>query len=135
MEYFNFEVVHCDSCENAFDNPLLYEKGWGKKLSYVIAVGDYDVIDVTRRYTTDLLQLLPRRKLTTESRVAFHMMMLTREQRFGLPESMLKELKERDLNELKELQRFPKIDWSLMIGRQSGSLEWRTARGEIGNGE
>ena len=30
--------VHMDSCENAYDAPKMYEKGWGKKLTYVVSL-------------------------------------------------------------------------------------------------
>ena len=54
--------LHCDSCENVCDKPLLYEVGWGKKLSYVIGFGADDVVDVTRRYVADYARCLRERR-------------------------------------------------------------------------
>ncbi|GME75547.1 unnamed protein product [Ambrosiozyma monospora] len=43
-EYYSKNLkrfIHLDPCENAFDNPLLYNHGWGKKMSYVFAISDH----------------------------------------------------------------------------------------------
>ncbi len=47
--------VHLDPSEgeDAWDTPWLYEKGWGKGMSYVFAVGREGVEDVTRVYVDD----------------------------------------------------------------------------------
>jgi len=45
--------VHCDSCEPLFDQPLTYEQGWGKQLTYTIAFSNQELVDTTRRYVID----------------------------------------------------------------------------------
>ena len=56
-----------DSCENAYDTPLIYEGGWGKKLTYVIAFSKEEVVDVTRRYSLNPMMNRMRRTLVQES--------------------------------------------------------------------
>ncbi len=46
--------------------PACPQAGWGKKLSYVTAVGRDGVADVSRRYSKDWQDLLTRRTLVTE---------------------------------------------------------------------
>lgn len=58
--------VHMDSCENAFDTPHLYEKGWGKKLTYCIAFSNIEIIDVSQRYVLDRVLNLQRRDKCNE---------------------------------------------------------------------
>jgi peptide-N4-(N-acetyl-beta-glucosaminyl)asparagine amidase len=55
-----------DSCENAYDTPLMYEGGWGKKLNYVIAISKDEILDVTPRYTLNAMMTRMRRTLVPE---------------------------------------------------------------------
>ncbi|KAF8068147.1 PNG1 [Scenedesmus sp. PABB004] len=40
--------VHVDACERSWDQPLLYEAGWGKRIAHAFAAGRHGVADVTR---------------------------------------------------------------------------------------
>jgi peptide-N4-(N-acetyl-beta-glucosaminyl)asparagine amidase len=58
--------VHMDSCENAYDTPKLYERGWGKKLTYVMSFSNVDVVDTTARYVLNKIANRMRRDLVPE---------------------------------------------------------------------
>uniref|UniRef100_A0AC35U300 Thioredoxin domain-containing protein n=1 Tax=Rhabditophanes sp. KR3021 TaxID=114890 RepID=A0AC35U300_9BILA len=59
--------IHVDPCEGIMDTPLLYEKGFNKKLSYVIANHRDHIRDVTWRYTFDWNKVKERRCKVRES--------------------------------------------------------------------
>lgn len=59
--------LHCDPCENICDTPLMYENGWNKQMSYVIAYSAEEIQDVTWRYSSKHKELLTRRNKCTES--------------------------------------------------------------------
>lgn len=148
--------VHTDCCENARDEPLLYEKGWGKKLNYAIAFSADEIVDVSKRYTHSWHSpggVLSRRVLCTEPWLSQLLVSLNlsrrvlqrsparldelarrriqeehefvRNERLSLPEEEQKE------EEQKEAQA-QAIANSALPGRQTGSLAWRQARGEVG---
>ncbi|KAG0944069.1 hypothetical protein G6F32_007463 [Rhizopus arrhizus] len=136
--YSEFEQrwIHCDSCEEAWDRPLLYSLGWNKKLSYCIAFSTVEALDVTKRYTQGWSDVLKRRNQVREIELALFLDDLTkdRQKSFGLERKReLNEKRVKELIELEELslKRMAKEDER--VGRQSGSAEWRAMRGEIGN--
>ena len=152
--------IHVDSCEAAIDAPLLYEGGWGKKLNYVIAFGLDEVVDVSRRYTRDFSVMLTRRNLAREEWLQQFLACQDIIQRLGTRrgagvsasrQTVLLARKEREIAELMKsgggggggggggeeevASTSTQLRSEEAIGRTTGSVEWRAARGELGSGE
>lgn len=124
--------LHCDPCENTCDKPLLYEVGWGKKLSYILAFSKDQVVDVTWRYSCKHSEVLSRRSQVSEMWLLHTLNNLNASRQQSLGPERKKQLLERLLVELVEFIS-PKTPKSGELGgRISGSLAWRAARGETG---
>ena len=126
--------IHVDCCECVMDKPKLYEKGWGKKLSYVLAFERYGAVDVTRRYVIDWNATLRRRVEVDEGTLEAILKEITAAQRQGLSPDVLPKLSERDKAERQELfdSNSSKEENEALPGRTTGSAEWRQQRGESG---
>eukprot|EP00624_Nannochloropsis_granulata_P005984 evm.model.NODE_43026_length_43751_cov_20.433773.2 len=135
--------LHLDSCENAADTPLMYEGGWGKKLSYVVAFGKDHCVDVTRRYTrTFETQLLSRRQSVPELVLAQQVAALNQQLRNNSNSGP--SVQERALREQFELHSHTVLGEASQLvhlkagelrGRISGNAAWKRARGEDGVGD
>ncbi|KAJ8273855.1 hypothetical protein GJAV_G00106250 [Gymnothorax javanicus] len=122
--------LHCDPCENVCDKPLLYEVGWGKKLSYILAFSREQVVDVTWRYSCKHEEVLTRRTRVQEPWLRETINGLNSARQLPLGADRRKVLLERLLVELVEFISPKKPNPGELGGRISGSLAWRTARGE-----
>ncbi|XP_065226688.1 peptide-N(4)-(N-acetyl-beta-glucosaminyl)asparagine amidase [Planococcus citri] len=125
--------VHCDPCEGAIDTPLMYEKGWSKKLSYVIAFSNEEVQDVTWRYTAQFAEVRSRRVLCNEDDLLRLIFQLTNALQTSLSPDRKKYLAMRRVVECVEFLTPPHSD-KQFGGRTSGSLAWRISRGESRSG-
>ncbi|KAK2506068.1 hypothetical protein MC885_006467 [Smutsia gigantea] len=116
--------LHCDACEDVCDKPLLYEIGWGKKLSYVV--------DVTWRYSCKHEEVISRRTEIKEEFLRETINGLNKQRQISLSENRRKELLQRIIVELVEFisPKTPKP--GELGGRISGSVAWKVARGEMG---
>ena len=130
--------LHADPCENVCDEPLLYEAGWGKKLSYVIAYSTDDIQDVTWRYTAHPSYVLARRTACRETWLVGTIVELRKNiqqqhlVRHALTPARIAAVTERTALELVELMMEKKSEAGNLPGRTTGSEDWRRARGELG---
>lgn len=121
----------------------MYESGWGKKLTYVVSYCRYGVVDSTRRYTRSWRNVVERRVQQTkvpDSIFFLTVQWLDRQQRRGLGRVAPGSYQDRWViaraeQEKRELATGIMREERLeeLYGRQSGSLEWRISRGEIGD--
>ena len=121
--------THLDPCEASYNQPLLYEEGWGKKLSYIFAFDRNYCADVWKRYSIKRSEVLSRRTLISEAKLL----------RVLLPMQLVPASTRRELNrEQEELERALEAantkvsNAESLPGRVTGSNEWRKARGETG---
>lgn len=127
--------MHLDPCEGIYDNPLLYEKGWNKNLSYIIAIARDGAYDVTKRYTRKWHEVLHRRNLTSEPALSSFLSDMRSDCRKNFTSQYRSELEERDNKEADALEKdlYSKDDSFISLpGRLSGDKEWRLLRSEIG---
>lgn len=128
--------LHCDSCEAKLDSPLLYEQGWGKKLTYIFAESINGVKDVILRYSRDMNDVKTRRNRVPEPWIGLYTKDVTRRLRSGVSSEEFVRLEKRDAEENKELEIPGKeVTQSETQPRESGDLAWRQSRGEMGPAE
>lgn len=127
--------LHCDPCENVCDKPLLYEAGWKKRLTHIIAFSYDNIQDVTWRYSSNHVELLNRRTSVDENWLVWAICKLRAErfQVLSLSHEAKKQILERTAMELVELLNPSNSSTENLSGRTSGSEAWRRARGELGS--
>ncbi|KAK3843234.1 MAG: hypothetical protein J3R72DRAFT_441118 [Linnemannia gamsii] len=126
--------IHCDSCEAAYDQPLLYTTGWGKALSYCVSFSAEEVVDVTRRYTVDFDAVVAKRRRSIREPVFAKFLHRLSESNFSRldlkPEEVLT-IRQRQAKERDDLVGKGGDNRAIETkDRQSGSDEWTKARGE-----
>lgn len=129
--------IHTDPCEALYDKPLLYEKGWGKKLEYIVAVGVDHVEDVTSKYTADIDQIASRQPVPISM---VHNLIDSINARIqtrlsNQEKEMLKERSKKDKiwMENARLTGRGAIQEEELQARTTGSQEWIQKRGEGGS--
>lgn len=125
--------MHMDPCENAYDAPKMYERGWGKKLTYIIAISAKEVVDVTPRYVLSCTSNRMRRDLVPEDWLKTILEQTRKKLLFGQTDEVVAKYASRLAEEMKELAAESlkgstsiAFSQSEVVPRSTGSVEWRT---------
>jgi len=133
-EYFSEDLncwIHVDSCENAWNTPLLYEQGWGRVMTFILAHSITGIQDVTPRYIKDFNVVINRRNPLTIQKLKDLLMKNNEEIRKNYNDGVKMSLRFRDDDEIFKFNMEKFLSKEELMERQSGSEEWRKARGEM----
>ena len=136
-EFYNEEEkrwIHVDSCEEAYDTPLVYEQGWGRVMTFIVAASEEEIVDVTPRYVKDWRIVKERRSDIMENTLKAIIRNMNNNLYMKLSEEEKIKLNERRIKEKEEFENKTgecKVSEEEKLPRQSGSMEWRKNRGEI----
>lgn len=123
--------IHVDPSDNVVDAPLMYQHGWKRLVDYVTAVSACDVQDVTHRYCNDHGELLRRRRRCAEAELLITIEQLRQKRQANSSKVKRRLLAKRTLFELAALMTPRTVSEDEKKGRSSGSMSWRTTRGEL----
>ncbi|KAF8704602.1 Transglutaminase/protease-like protein, partial [Rhizoctonia solani] len=136
--------IHTDSCEAARDQPLLYDRGWGKKMSYIFSFSIDGASDMSRGYVQNSNEMLQRRKDAPEPALAEELAKITAARRRHRTPPELAQLEQEDKTEREWLAKSDQraregetereAEAAAEPARESGTQEWKEARGEAGPG-
>lgn len=120
----------------------MYSNGWGKKLTYVTSVSSEQVVDTTAMYVDKYDECLERRALCSESWLKQYINTTNTSLLSALSSARRTELQtiqQREHDFLTEHMQHEADKTHLsdaeQKGRQTGSEEWKAARGETGKPE
>lgn len=141
--------VHLDPCENVFDEPSLYCANWGKKMSYVIGVGNSYIIDLSDKYITDEAKRIPKhdvvsneatilkyiKRINARLMIMFWHESLDDGDEYDKYDKLYEQLilvDNKEVASLKDSSHARVEKTSIPKGRQTGDALWTKARGEDG---
>lgn len=122
--------IHVDPSDNIVDAPLMYQCGWKRNISYIIAYSRDDIQDVTWKYYNNHQGLLKNRTRCSEKELLKSIFLIREKRQKNCSKLRKRFLKMRTLNEVIQMLLPRQPTDNEKKGRSSGSLSWKLSRGE-----
>lgn len=122
--------IHVDPSDNIVDAPLMYQYGWKRNISYIIAYSRDDIQDVSWKYFNKHQNLLKYRTRCSEKELLKSILLIREKRQKNCSKLRKRFIKMRTLNEVIQMLLPRQPTENEKKGRSSGSLSWKLSRGE-----